>query len=56
MIVSIELVAVVAVFRVIIKGEHGVKSVGLVDKGVTLNAPYKGVKSSLLAMVSLEYS
>lgn len=52
---------IVIVLRVMVKGEPVIRepwelrSVGLVDKGESLNAPNKGTKSSLLAMVSLEY-
>lgn len=48
-------------FIVLVKWEPGVrelrelKSVGLVDKGLSFIALDKGIKSSLLAMVSLKY-
>lgn len=56
MIVNTEEGLVAAVFRAVVKGEPGVrepgklKSVGLVDKGASLNA-----KTSLQPIVSLEY-
>lgn len=52
MIVNTEEGVVAAVFRAVVKGEPGVrepgklKSVGLVDKGASLNAPNKGAKTS----------
>lgn len=61
MIVNTEEGVVAAVFRAVVKGEPGVrepgklKSVGLVDKGASLNAPNKGAKTSLQPIVSLEY-
>lgn len=48
-------------FRIVVKGEFGdgkiggIESVGLSDEGASLIAPYNDIKSSLLAMVSLEY-
>lgn len=51
---------IVAVFRVVIKGDPvvrelgGLKSVGVVSRGACLIAPNKGTKSLFLGMVSQE--
>ena len=61
LVVCIEEGGVIVVFWAVVKGESGVgkledsDSERLFDKGTSLNAPNKGTKSSLLAMVALEY-